>query len=608
MRRGVLIFRRVYSLVKEPYSRVVTLKVPVSRTSNKKSSPVKDKLQVLQISDKEGEEILQKFILPSKDDKTKSLVKPKKAKTVDVIDKDVMQVANAFGLRDDDQLPLVKPKSIQESPFEYMSNHNSDRSLVKSPRLSVTKLLTKLWCELRQYYEVYAGSPKRAQTVSMEIGTEHHLQLELATHKPVDVTNLHSIIHNNELRLVETMNQRVQETLDPHLLEVLQETNRAVLELLKGRELENTLAMDWLNNVMMKLVTLVRRSDAREILVHGYANFETGEYRTKLPLHPRRDVMVSGIIDYLKITPEEDYRFFKELEEWSLNEFPQVNGMELVDLTKFIPMAKQLIHEYEAGYSLAVVDVKTRQNRRLPGFESVLQGAKLQVANYRKLLAIMGDNQTIAYNMLLENARRRHIDVDYPIALQTALEMLRTSGDLVFKDFIRLAQGQPIGFEPYDKFIQETYLQGDHVPFYDFTHLLDEGKQDEFINEEGFDYSVLLTPEIIRVWKVPLTLRYFAARSSQMYEMIEPLLKEDIAVEYHDRKTGECFSNNQYKYNEVELDQQLHHAVEFWNGSRAPEAVDNLSKCKWCQFSSRCSIPNPHLSFSLGQKLRHLVQ
>ena len=75
-------------------------------------------------------------------------------------------------------LPIVSPLASHRTPFEFYTKHNPDVSIIKTPRLSVTKLLVNNWCQMRDYYKVHAGSPRLKSTPAMEQGTAHHARLE----------------------------------------------------------------------------------------------------------------------------------------------------------------------------------------------------------------------------------------------------------------------------------------------------------------------------------------------------------------------------------------------------------------------------------------------
>lgn len=124
-----------------------------------------------------------------------------------------------------------------------------------------------------------------------------------------------------------------------------------------------------------------------------------------------------------------------------------------------------------------------------------------------------------------------------------------------------------------------------------------------------FDYHKLLTPELLTSWKVPPTIRYFAARSYQFYTLFADFVGDQTRVEYHNGKTGVLFHSNNYQYDSNEMNLQISLASKFWNGDRQPNYTTDISKCKNCTFSTKCLIPNEGLDDSkiVGRKVHEFL-
>lgn len=467
------------------------------------------------------------------------------------------ELVGNFNVPENTGLPLSKPQDMP-SPFQFYSTVNSDPSYIKIPRLSVTKLLVSLWCELRDFYRVYSGSPMVTKTPQMERGTEVHLKLEQDTHEEIDTSGLEFYV------------QSLLETAD--------------VSDVPCSPIESEIATDWCERIIGRLFTLVTTSEAREVLVHGYLDLETGKV-----VCDENATLISGVIDLLKIYNADDaldYSLFTELQQNIEYEFPN----NRLDMPRFFELAKSVIDAHKDNYTSMVSDIKTRSFNHLPSQQSVLEAARYQVGIYRKFTGVLAGE---AYNMLLQNAKLRQADLDKPIEFSTALRLLRKFPHLLYSDYTRLAQGMPLQFASYDghSTLKGTYPLDEIVHIPEFIELMKQ----ECYNDMGFDYASIVTEEIIKNWKTPLTLRYFAARAAQFFELLQPVLGPSTSVEYYNSKTGKAFETKHYKYDDTEIGHFLQHAASFWSGERQPNAVDDLSKCKYCEFSKQCCIPHPNL-------------
>lgn len=593
-------------------TKVINLRIPipnVARTA-RHSNVSSEK------SSKEANDLLNQFIIEKSkiEPKSGSISQYKKKSIKNEVDENTKRKINDlvtnFKLSHIDRLPLVKPKTVTDSPYYFYTHNNEDSSIVENPRISVTKLLTKLWCELREYYDIYAGSKRRKSTLEIEKGKKHHEVLELEAHPVIDVSTVNQEILRRVQLIQAKMVLEEEHALsaEPEKLQDLKANNEAILKLIEGSEDTNKLAEVWVRDIIEKLYSLFTTSHAREVLVHSYINLDSQCMVTKAETLREEDILVSGIIDLIELVPTNanstEYALYTEIENWIQFEIEmKINGLPMVDLEKFLAVVGEYVHgEFKNAYTLKVTDVKTRSRRQIPPQTSVVNAAKQQVSCYKDYLDIMSN--TSGYRMLLENAKRRHCNVDEPIGLKTVIKMLRTSSSYFFEDFKKLANGEPIGFKEYDDFVKERYLlqHVDEAALYDLTALLDRTLIEQ---DPGFDFTELVEP-LLKLWKIPLTLRYFAARSGQFYSLLLPyLLKPLVTVDYH--YGGESFREVKFEFNESTYNQNLQDSISFWNGSRAPQPVDDLSKCNYCDFKGVCSIPNPHLTFSLGKHIKLLT-
>lgn len=520
------------------------------------------------------------------------------------------KVFETFGIRSE-LLPLSKPPNVKETPFQFHSLHNENQSYISVPRLSVTKLLTDQWCELREYYNIYAGSPA-VKSKQMSMGTNVHAGLEEDQYHFVDFTSFVMIVDKVFLEKLLALREDFDIKAEVLAGEPDALTTYSLYEsLLLGNTKECEMADEWLDKIVFRLYTLLLTSEAREVLVHGYLDMQKGAFinvSNENSNVAENLVLVSGVVDYLKITNKTDprnYSFFDDVRSNLEVKYPEADGTQFIDLTEFLDDLKLLIREHADQFTLEVADIKTRSWNRIPSQASVLRSSKLQVTYYRHLLGLLSGEATDgfnAYQMLIENAKRRGIDVDKPINLKFALLFLRRNYDLLYCDFKKLANGDPIGFDPYDHFMSENY--NSQYLWYDFSLITDELTNVNELSKndpDNFDYLKILSPELCKSWKHPLTLRYFAARASQLYQLCAPFLGDNLRIEYHNALTHKCFSKIEYKYDTESLNSSINNAVSFWNGLRNPSVVEDIAKCKYCNFSSVCQIPNPEKSHLAGK-------
>nr|A3M0E6.3 RecName: Full=Exonuclease V, mitochondrial; Short=Exo V; AltName: Full=Defects in morphology protein 1; Flags: Precursor [Scheffersomyces stipitis CBS 6054] len=556
--------------------------------------------------------ILKQFLLPR--DKNSSEVG--KSDSIELFPNDSLHSLYAnWHLPGSHMLPLYNPTNI--SPYEFHSRFNSDQSYKRSPRLSVTKLLTDRWCELSEYYTIYAGSPQFKVTNAITQGLERHSELEYELHQPIDISLLMETLSGSISDAISHFQATIKDVKDPDLLSELD-----------GNPDAAKLAMEWSDHSINRLFSLITTSEAREVLVHGFLNLENSEFVSSIDELKNsqngnidiRKVLVSGIVDHFKIENLEDptdLSLFREIRDYMDYYFDTTIGdKQVIDLTKFLQSVKQFVEEHKSAFSVKTTDVKTRSVNRLPSSISVLEAAKFQTFYYRKMFGLLSnehqrtENNHFAYYSLLENARVRGIDVDEPLDIVTLVSILRKNYNLFYLDFVKLANGEPIGFEPFDSYNkgrENTGFALDSV-FGIAEKCLLAGKPMQLdliekINSlEDFNYDEILSPDLIKNWKTAPTLRYLAARCAQFYELFSELLGDHTAVEYHNGRTSQAFHTSESKYTEDVIGEQTRKASTFWNGKRFPIYTRDLSKCNYCDFKPRCMVPNHQLQGDLYRK------
>ncbi|CAI5756015.1 unnamed protein product [Candida verbasci] len=492
------------------------------------------------------------------------------------------QLYQNWNLTSNQFLPLSNPLGSESTPFQFYKTHNSDLSILKHPRLSVTKLLVSSWCELREYYKIYAGSPIFEKSESMILGSEYHVKLEEETHEKIEISvNLTGMVLNNinEIRKIDGLER---ETISN----------------------EDELGKLWCDQIIYRLFSLITQSEAREILVHGYLNLNRNEIiENKNEVSSNDSVLISGIIDYLSIRNLEnwnDRHLFNVIEEF-LNQEEYINDVLIFDLPRFFIGIRDLISKYGNDYSLSISDIKTRKFPNIPKQKSVIDSAKLQTFYYNYFLKLLSSTSEFSYNSLIENAMRRGLDVDKPLGIYTTFEILINFYPLFLKDFKKMSNGEPIGFKQFDE--RESSENGkfdfgkfNFGKYFNYSENYANGIIDHssFLNELSqadsmINFEKILLP-LLKNWSTPITLRYLAARSSQFFEVLKQFKTPYTYVEYHYLRTGQTIETKMFDYDINELKDEVISASKFFNGSRKPIATTDKSKCKFCEFKSRCKI------------------
>ncbi|GAV50154.1 hypothetical protein ZYGR_0U00100 [Zygosaccharomyces rouxii] len=427
--------------------------------------------------------------------------------------------------------------SMMPIPFE--ATQGTDEETIAN-RLSVTKLLTKSWCELRHAYDVYAKIPMFEGKPIIK-GKEEHQRLEDETHSLAE-----------EQRAFEKDFEVVIPDDDFHKL-----------------------AESWFAS-LVKMVNLFTDGEAREVLCHGYLN----KKKARLVEGPiigddDDDVLVSGIIDHL-ILKLRDVPVSNNVLPLRLENAIVSKNCE--DIAVVFDQLERAGPNLQNKFEIMVSDVKTRFMRKIPSQPSVLKASKLQVMYYRYFMEVLGQNPQETYNKLLINAQRRGFDVNRFIDPAKVLSMMATD-DMIRMDMYRLKNGDAIGFEPFD----DSELNVSESATYDMSDYHDIITDARVIQK----YSDFFEP-----WAKPVTLKYFAARLAQMYHHLRPLLSNKLMIEYY--YNGDNFHNIIFEFDPKLLRESSSDSAKFWFGQRDIEPISRnlknfLTFCKYCDYESVCS-------------------
>lgn len=491
----------------------------------------------------------------------------------------------AFKVAKHSFLPLPKPQ-IRPSPFEYFCSVNEDRSYLTQPRLSVTKLLTGAWCELQSFYDVFAGL-REAKSSRLTTGVKHHEKLEKRAHPRLDS---------------ELVDKSIQEA-------TLEHTEEEKVALFKTR-MAYQLASQWSEKVVTRLIQMAFRGLLREIQVHGFLDLDKGRFANDTQEIPGL-ILVNGVVDIVKVDSF-NHNTSEPLYEKQGPNLIMENAKtaellnEILDLSIEIPRAKEHLTKLSKDHYLHIGDVKTRRVDNIPAQESVLLSAKNQCLIYSQLIDILARNPEFGYLSWVENGIRRNVDPNEPISIGFAAELLLEQFSTLALDYLRLARGEPIGFGPFDQLQSalstEQYSLSDFTSKEQFHRMLEElyGADSNFLN---LDISPLFES-----WKKPPTLRYFAARAGQAFNIFEAFLPGSVSVEYYNIRTNKLLQSIHYAYDKENLKKVVLDSATFWNGSREPAGTESKSRCTYCKFQNRCPVKNDAGLEKIAKRIAQLYE
>ncbi|SJM88882.1 probable Exonuclease V, mitochondrial [Zygosaccharomyces bailii] len=420
------------------------------------------------------------------------------------------------------------------SPLEAIQSTNQ-----KVPaRLSVTKMLTKSWCELRHAYDVYAEVPIFEGRAITE-GKEEHQKLEDTTHTLAEEQR--NFENDFEVEI-------------PH-------------------DKFHNIAGAWFET-LIKMVNLFTDGEAREVLCHGYLNSQSC-HLVEGPVTGDEDILISGVIDHLLLSSKNSDKMSR-VEPVRLED--SVVSKECKDISLILHQLENAEFDLSNNFEIIVSDVKTRFTSQIPSQATVLRASKLQVMYYRHFLEFLGKTPSLTYEKLLTNAQRRGLDVNRLIDPGKVLSML-AADDLIRSDMYRLKNGESIGFEPFDN----DYLTDSASAIYDMSDYHNLIVDARIIEKYG---------DFFEPWQKPVTLKYFASRLAQMYHKIAPLLSDKLMIEYY--CNGDNFHNILFEYDIEILRSNCFNSAQFWLGKREIEPIkpnikNFLTYCKYCDYESVCS-------------------
>ncbi|GEQ70565.1 hypothetical protein JCM33374_g4243 [Metschnikowia sp. JCM 33374] len=552
------------------------------------SSPTLRSKRVIAFKIPKGDKQLQIITPPSDRSSTWEMVKtllPHEQKSIEPANEHEAHVLKAFRLPPDEILS-IPPLKYLPTPFTYHSTVNGDTSYINQPRLSVSKLLTNAWCELRSFYEIYAGSPRSPPSSSMKAGTKYHAKLEAKEHPKLDDVSLKS-----ELKTF----------LSKHPKETIKELvrTRSAFEF----------AQNWTEQTVFRSICASHTKVARELFIHGFLDIGSGSLVTE-ENKLRDGVLVNGIADIVKIDMFNTSKYLDDTDlddlssESSTINLPEDVSSNVLDLTFELPKAKETMNELAKDHYLHMRDVKTRRSNTVPDQLSVINGAKLQCMYYAIFLHNLSRDADFAYESCLENIRRRRIDPDEPISIALATELLVANFRTLALDYLRLAKGDSIGFPTFDEYSHNSrnYSLSQFIDEKDLRWLI-EVHYGEELDISGVDLAPLFSN-----WKIPLTLRYFSARTGQAFNIYEAFKPSSVCVEYHNSVKQQLIARQHYPFDMHEMKESIAQTSKFWDGRRRPSHTDDPSMCNYCNFKKRCSAMNSGIGPEAARLIHELQE
>ncbi|AMD20784.1 HDR042Wp [Eremothecium sinecaudum] len=441
----------------------------------------------------------------------------------------VLAVRSSFQLKGSALLPYSRPAGVK-APYWYI-NRKSKKPNAANKRLSVSKLLTKSWCELRKAYEIYSEIPIFT-TFRMRKGTEIHKKLEDGLHVvPTEVV----------------------------------EFNENFITVIPQDELHK-FSDQWLGCIH-RLLTLFYKGECREVLCHRYMSPKNGEL-VEVSDITDSDVLVSGIVDNLKLLKRYAGDAICPLHETLIADCNS-------DIRRIADSLPRIVEEKKNNMEVVVADTKSKARRTTKYLPSVVFSQKLQVMFYINFLKEMGKDKYSTYYMLLKNAEIRGLDIDEPIHISKVIHMMMSEPTILF-DLRRLRDGEPIGFEPFDNFCANNK----HSSAYSYKDSIFEN-----------DSTTTAYKEFLTTWKTPVTLRYLASRMAQLYACLGPLISGKAILDYHYNDGTSSIAT--FDYDPEILKRESKNSGSFWFGLRDFEppnpTVENLERiCGVCDYVSSC--------------------
>ena len=459
------------------------------------------------------------------------------------------------------------------TPYEQFSAVKGENPYEKrhDTRISVTSITPKNWCELQRMFDVYSGVLEKPATAPMIRGSKEHLGYEHHTHpqkqfslkvngkkRDVHIEETHTFAEKEKLPLERLGTDDLGDLYTQ--LDRLGERVDSDTKMLAGK---------WASSIL-RFLSLFQFGECREVLVNALYDVKGNKLldsrggKPRLPLEPADYIIISGIIDHLKLESGSYEGAFETYQEELKSSI--TDALDISDLIHQIAKkSRQWADRSDPMIYMTVKDIKTRRTASLPAPQQI-QSAISQVGMYRKFLELLSLDPEVTYHMMIANALKRGVDPYAPLP-QAVVFPLSLQNNYLIKDFARIKLGKAIGFRPYD---QDPFIPRDYSSNVDLT-----------LPEDSEILSVLLGN-----WKSPPTLAYMAARLAQLYHLMNPFFSSIGSIEYSNK--GSIFRQINCRYDEAAINDDIKHGMNLWLGKREPEHPFFASICKRCVFRKQC--------------------
>ena len=463
----------------------------------------------------------------------------------------IERVRKLFG-NDNKYLNCLSHELPKGNPSPFHNGLPPIKAPQRAKRLSVTSLLTKSWCEIRFAYDIYSQVP-RITTSELLLGLKQHSNLELISHPR----------NNTLLQFESDWNVPKDKLID----QWIQTMYRLVSLFVKGeaREIFCFAYIDSTDDKFSFVNDLPSVEWKEYIEKVNQINFEDYYHKSKNDQY----ILLSGVIDHLRLKSIVDNRKVTH-SLYSLSEIQNPN----YDIKLILDNIEDMLSRKEL--CIQVGDVKTRQKFNIPKQNSVIDSSKIQVMYYKKFLSNMGKDPSITYQSLLLNAFERGYNIDEPIHPLKIFSLI-LQNPFLMSDMEKLKQGKEIGFLQFD-----NYIKRNNTTNMDLT-----------VYKDKFDGHLLkCLNSLCGIWDTPVTLRYLAARLSQLYYFIGKIISKNLLIEYYCR--GVNFENLFFEYDESIFIAHHINSMQFWFGNRdiepfTPNFYNFATFCKKCDYRDVCS-------------------
>lgn len=276
------------------------------------------------------------------------------------------------------------PAKLPAEPtlFQALTQGDDTSSSKEFPRLSVTRLLSRQWCQLQYVYQIYSGKRFRP-TFRMKRGTKSHYKLEKHTHPEVQYDKI--VFPGFHMSRADTEAEIIAERIS-------------------------------------KLIDLLYKCHAREVYIHGFLGLDGQPVLDGFG--DNQHVLVTGVVDHIEISravllPEDGHQ---------------------AGLSELIAAARSRIRASSSSLAMVISDVKTRGASTLPSLGNTIEYSKIQVLTYKDLVRTITSSPSVCARSHYEYFRRKRVDLDGVVSPEFAVNLLRKF-PYYTKEFERLCTG-----------------------------------------------------------------------------------------------------------------------------------------------------------------------